>query len=191
MDLTNFQKDTLKEVGNIGIGHAATALSKMVGNQVDIELPDLIIKNSEELKSSYDSGYLVNCSINGDISGNLAFMFAKNEVCRMIEILTMADKGSITKMDEMGKSALSELVNILSGAYLSSLSDLIQFNLMPNPPIFVSGNINDALKLIIEPEQEILEVQTTFKILNEKLSSQMCLMLKKSDMEKIISKLNS
>ncbi|MCZ7399050.1 MAG: chemotaxis protein CheC, partial [Candidatus Methanoperedens sp.] len=39
--LTEFQKDALKEVGNIGIGHATTSLSQMVNKRVWISLPDL------------------------------------------------------------------------------------------------------------------------------------------------------
>ncbi|CAG0972025.1 partial CheY-P phosphatase CheC, partial [Methanosarcinales archaeon] len=39
--LTDFQSDALKEVGNIGIGHATTSLSQMVNKQVGISLPEL------------------------------------------------------------------------------------------------------------------------------------------------------
>ncbi|PLW79811.1 hypothetical protein C0585_05715 [Candidatus Woesearchaeota archaeon] len=190
MELNNIQKDMLKEVGNIGIGHAATALSKLVNKQVNIDLPDLTIRTIEDLTANCPAGYLINCSIHGEIEGNLAFIFTKEDVLRIAEILTMSEKGSIKAIDEMSKSALSELVNILSGAYLSSLSDFIGFNLMPNPPMFIDGNICDAIKLIIEEGQEILEVQTTFIIAEDNVSSRMCLILPKEGMDKIINALS-
>ena len=117
MELNEAQKDILKEVGNIGIGHAATALSKMTKQEVNIDLPDLQVSNETDIFENYpQGGYLINCSIRGEIQGNMAFVMTPEETFRLVEIMVMAEEGSVNDLNEMGKSALSEMVNILSGA---------------------------------------------------------------------------
>lgn len=190
MELTEAQKDILKEVGNIGIGHAATALSKITKNEVDIDLPDLQVSNQTELSKTYPlGGYFMNCSIKGELNGNLAFVMAHEEAFRLIEIMVHAQIGSIKEINEMGKSALQEMVNILSGAYLTSLSDFCNFNLMPNPPMFFSNLKKEDLDGVLGTGNEILEVKTNFKVSSANITSRMWLVLEKESMEQILSRL--
>ena len=42
-DLNSLELDTLKEIGSIGTGNAATALSSLIGQQVRIEMPEVRI----------------------------------------------------------------------------------------------------------------------------------------------------
>ena len=189
MELTDIQKDILMEVGNIGIGHAATALSKMLDGTVNIELPKLQVTNIDGIINAYPTeGYLTNCGIVGEIGGDLAFVLSKKELLRVVELMTKAPKNSVKEIDEMGKSAIAEVMNILSGAYLTSLSDFSGFNLMPNIPDFKDMPLKDALSSIVKDGKEILEIKTSFNILEESLYAHMYLILETSDMIKILDK---
>ena len=161
-------------------------LVKTIGSFLEAsELGDQL----EIIKSYPLNGYLINCTIQGELNGNLAFVMNSDETFRMIEILTMAEKGSVTVLDDMGKSALNELINVLSGAYLTSLSDFCDFNLMPNPPIFFSNYRKEDLVKIFGTDKKILEIKTSFNILKENIYSRMWLVLEKSGMEQILKKL--
>jgi len=52
------------------------------------------------------------------------------EAYRLVEIMVFAKQGSVTELNEMGQSALGEMVNILGGAYLTSLSDFCLYTLI-------------------------------------------------------------
>ena len=45
--LKAIQRDALKEVANIGAGHAATALSQMIGGTIMISVPTINISRLE------------------------------------------------------------------------------------------------------------------------------------------------
>ena len=48
-ELDNVQLDVLKEIGNIGSGNAATALSKLVNKKIDMEVPRVKILEFKEV----------------------------------------------------------------------------------------------------------------------------------------------
>lgn len=184
MELNEAQRDMLKEVGNIGVGHAATALSKMVNDKVDIELPDLRLIDIKSIPFDESKPMVVIASnIEGELNGTLAVLMDTDSMLRMSEILMMTEKGSLKALDDMSKSALLEFVNILSGAYLSSLSDFCGFNLMPQPPSFSDHS------LAIDTSKQVLEVKTDFKITGEGINALLYLILDSNGMSYILQKL--
>ena len=53
-DLSGLEIDTLKEIGSIGTGNAATALSQLIGKEVRITLPEVrIMKEAKALIDNY------------------------------------------------------------------------------------------------------------------------------------------
>ncbi|MBR9675559.1 hypothetical protein GOV05_00965 [Candidatus Woesearchaeota archaeon] len=190
MELTNIQKDILKEIGNIGIGNAATALSKVTSLLVDIALPDLDLVSETNLIKSYPvGGLIVNNNILGEIEGNLIFVLEKNEALRLIEIATIKDKGSIIDIDEDGESAIKEIVNIIHGAYLTSLSDFTGLSLMPLPPNFYKEYKKEDVYKFLGKKRDVLEIKTSFNITQEEVYARMWLILDEPGMSILLNKI--
>ncbi|MCS7461873.1 chemotaxis protein CheC [Paenibacillus doosanensis] len=136
--LAEFQMDVLKEVGNIGAGHAATALSKLLDKPVDMLVPKVRIVAFEEIADSVGGAEEVVIAIflrvEGETPGNLFFIMTLESAKKLLRSLV----GIVATHDEnytdMELSALSEIGNILAGSYLSSLADFTQLSMTPTVP---------------------------------------------------------
>lgn len=139
--LTQFQLDTLKEVGNIGSGNAATALSKMLNQKIDMYVPSVRVVNYDEMMELVGGPEelitAVFFRIEGEAPGNMFFILSPREANAFVRQLTGIEDFSVTDEDnnEMGLSALQEIGNILAGSYLSALSDFINILMQPSIPI--------------------------------------------------------
>lgn len=138
--ITNKHLDILKEVGNIGAGHSATALSMLINKKIDMTVPNVEIVSFNELMEWLGGPEVVIASvylrIEGDVSGSLFFVLSIEQAERFIKQLIADDHFSLINSTEheLGLSAFQELGNILTGSYLSSLSDLTGTNLYPTVP---------------------------------------------------------
>ncbi|WP_078554644.1 chemotaxis protein CheC [Bacillus alkalicellulosilyticus] len=135
-----YHLDVLKEVGNIGAGNAATALSKLLNHFVDMNVPAVRIVSFQEITELLGGADNVVAAvflrIEGDAPGNMFFMLSVDEAEKLIQKLTRQDNFQLTHppFDEIGLSALQEVGNILAGSYLSALADFTGLNLQPTVP---------------------------------------------------------
>ena len=149
-NLENVEIDTLKEIGNIGAGNAATALSKMLGRRVKLNVP---VVNMVEFKDIAEFlggpeqiviGVLI--QITGDINGMMMFLFQTEAGAILIRSLMgeLAPEGVSSEFTEMELSAMKEICNILASSYLGSLAGFIQKNVFPSIP-FLSIDMANAI----------------------------------------------
>lgn len=138
-NITNFHLDVLKEVGNIGAGHAATALSSLLNTKVDMEVPSVRLASYAEMmelqggsETVVTAAYL---SIHGDISGHMFFVLPLKYGERFVEKL-LNEPVSFEKppFTSISISVLEEIGNIVSGSYLTALSDFSGLMLQPSVP---------------------------------------------------------
>ncbi len=135
-----YHLDILKEVGNIGAGHAATALSKLLNKTIDMKVPSVRVTSFDgitELVGGSDNVVAaIFLRIEGEAPGNMFFMLPVNEATRLIQYLTGDEDFDLNHppYSELGLSALQELGNILAGSYLSAFSDFTKLNLQPSVP---------------------------------------------------------
>lgn len=136
--LTPLHMDVLREVANIGAGHAATALSQMTGRTILISVPMLNIARLEELPPQLAdaeepvAGVLMN--IMGDLSGRTLLVFPERTASRLAELMLGRPIEASEGLGEMEQSAVKEAGNILSGAYMNALSEFLGMILLPSPP---------------------------------------------------------
>lgn len=136
--LADFQMDVLKEVGNIGAGHAATALSTLLDKPIDMLVPKVRMLPFEEICESVGGAETVVLAIflrvEGDAPGNMFFILnldAAKNILRDLIGLKIEDQ---EEYSELELSALNEIGNILAGSYLSSLADFTNLNMQPTVP---------------------------------------------------------
>lgn len=137
--VTTIHLDLLKEIGNIGAGHAATAMSSMIGRTVDMKVPRVQIIPFDavtELVGGSDTVVAaVFFRIEGDAPGSIYFMLPLAQAARLIKQLTGKPLDTLQPpYDEFGMDALQEIGNILAGSYISSLADFTKLHMHVSVP---------------------------------------------------------
>ena len=130
--------DVLKEIGNIGAGNAMTALSQMLQCKVDMRVPQVRLLDFSEVGAIMGGEENTMCGIllgvEGDITGSIMFLIELEAAKGLIKKLMMGYESGQPNFDEMELSALKEISNIITGAYLNSLSTLTNLMIYPTPP---------------------------------------------------------
>jgi len=136
--LRDLELDALKEVANVGAGHAATALSQLTSRRVMIEVPSVQIRPIEEAAVAVTDGNGVVAAILmhvlGDLTGRSLMLFDKDCALRLTDMLLAREPGTTKVFGELEQSSLKETANILTGAYLNGLSDMLGLMLIPSVP---------------------------------------------------------
>lgn len=138
--ITSLHLDVLKEIGNIGAAHAATALSGLLNTKIDMRVPKVEMVSFNEMLGFAGGAESVVAGIylrfEGDASGGMFFILPVEQANHFIRKLIHDDSFDFNKppASELGLSAMQELGNILSGSYLSALSDFTGLKIYPTPP---------------------------------------------------------
>ncbi|MGG0822721.1 chemotaxis protein CheC [Paenibacillus turicensis] len=130
--------DVLKEVGNIGAGNAATALSRLLNKPIDMAVPKVQMLPFEAIAERVGGSENIVCAVffrvEGEAPGNLFFIMSPAAAKRLLERLAGFEVNEEEEFSEMEWSALAEIGNILAGSYLSSLADFTSLSMMPTVP---------------------------------------------------------
>jgi chemotaxis protein CheC len=135
--LKALQIDALREVANIGAGHAATALSQMVGETIMISVPTINVSRLEDIPPQVaapdEPVAAVLMHMLGDLTGRTLLVFPRRTAVRLAALLLRRESPG-DQFSEMQQSAIKEAGNILSSAYMNALSDFMGMMLLPSPP---------------------------------------------------------
>ncbi len=136
-EMSNEYFDVLKELGNIGAGNATTALAQMMQCKVDMAVPQVRLLEFKELGETMGGEELVMAGIylgiEGDITGSIMFLLEKLAAKHLVgKLMGMESEGE--DFTEMEFSALKEVGNIITGAYLNSLSSITNLSIYPSVP---------------------------------------------------------
>ncbi len=142
--LTNQYFDVLKELGNIGAGNATTALAQMINCKVDMSVPQVKLLDFQELGEIVGGEDQIMVGIylqvEGDIEGSIMFILSKSAAAHLVNKLMCGMLGieeeSVEdyQFGEMECSAIKEVGNIITGAYLNALSGLTNMKIYPSIP---------------------------------------------------------
>ena len=139
-NISSFHLDVLKEIGNIGAAHAATALSSLLNKKIDMKVPKVEMVTFDEMMEMAGGPENVVAGIylqiEGDITGSMFFVLPVEQANRFIRSLVQDDTFDFQAetVTNIGASAMQELGNILSGSYLSALSDFTSLKIFPTVP---------------------------------------------------------
>lgn len=176
--LKSIQLDALREIANIGAGHAATALSQMTGSTIMIKVPAITVASLEELPAQFspheEPVAAVMMHMLGDLSGRTLLVFPQPTVMRLAEIMLRRPVGSSVAFSELESSAIKETGNILSGAYLNALSDFLGMLLLPSPPTLVidmsAAVLSSAVGEFAPDPDAVLCVESEFLLCESELT---------------------
>ncbi len=136
--------DVLKELGNIGAGNATTALAQLINCKVDMKVPQVRLLNFNELGALLGGEETILVSIylqvEGDVEGSMMFVLSEDSALHLVNKLMSGMLGVPEKpieechFGEMECSAMKEVGNIITGAYLNALSSLTSMKIFPSVP---------------------------------------------------------
>ena len=136
--LNELHLDVLKEIGNIGSGNAATALSTMLDRKVDISVPVVRVMDyaavSEELGGPEELLVGMLLSMSGDVTGMFMFLLHKDFAHMIIENLTGMELENVGEMDDFSSSAIREVGNIMAASYVNAIASLTSLIIDISPP---------------------------------------------------------
>lgn len=165
MEISQLQLDALREIGNIGSGHAATALSTLLQRRIDMSVPEVWAISFEEVASvigQLDSPQaVIYVKVEGDAPGKAVFFFPVESAEIVVQTLFGSQEIFNIYEDEMAQSALKEVGNIMVSSFLIALTQFSGVPLHPSVPalaVDMAGAILDAILL----EDGILEDKVLF-----------------------------
>ncbi len=161
--------DVLKELGNIGAGNATTALAQMLQCKVDMKVPQVRLLNFSEVGEVMGGEEQIvvgiYLAVEGDITGSIMFILEQSAGKALVSKL-MGMPASEGEYSEIEISAMKEIGNIITGAYLNSLSQLTNLKIIPSVPDLNIDMLNAILSVpAIEfgiMGDQILLIQTQF-----------------------------
>ncbi|MRN54844.1 chemotaxis protein CheC [Paenibacillus sp. 19GGS1-52] len=134
----DFKMDVLKEIGNIGAGNAATALSQLLNKPIDMAVPKVQLLSFEEITDKVGGAeelvYAIFLRVEGEAPGNLFFILTPDAARSLLSRVAGLEMSDNEELTEMELSALSEIGNILAGSYLTSLADFTSLSMYPTVP---------------------------------------------------------
>lgn len=139
-ELNLLELDTIREIGSIGTGNAATALSSMLGVEVRISLPEVRIMGYNEAiewiggPESITAGVLVGLS--GEINGIMLSVQQLPFVQLVLKRMIGQEMVSYETLDELDNSALLEVGNIMISTFVNALSSLAGISIHLTVPAF-------------------------------------------------------
>lgn len=132
LELTESQLDALREIGTIGAGNGATALSVMMGKRIHMTVPEIKIIPFTEVTEALGGAEQVVAGLftttTGQAPCNILFVLPIESARVLVDILMGRPLGTTAELDALDKSALAEVANVVSGAYLNSLSSFTKLD---------------------------------------------------------------
>jgi chemotaxis protein CheC len=197
MPWSDLYYDILREVGNIGAGNAATALAELVGQPITMRVPSVVWLPLNEVAAHLGgaekpiAGILI--GVEGQAPGTILFAIPLEQVAVLLDVLMPGSMQGGYPLGELECSALSEIGNILAGAYLSSLSSftLLSFrHSVPALAIDMAGAVLDyVLAEFGSVADQVLLIENQFESREHEVTSYFFFVPRPSTLEKIFKAL--
>ena len=151
--LTDVQLDALREVGSIGAGHAATALSQLVDRPVSLQVPEIEVIDIREVPHVFGGPEQLVCAtyeqLLGDIGGGVLFLVSEESALSLVDLLLGRVAGSTVSMGADEEEMLGRAAYVLISAYLSAVSCVTQLDVHGSEPVMACDMAGAILQTVI------------------------------------------
>lgn len=148
------ERDVLSEIANIGAGHAATALSKLLERPIEQDVAD--VKYVPLSDVPYELGGPEQLAVGsiveleGEFSGQLFMLLDIENAEQVISIMTgnpmrELDAHTLPDFSEIEFSALAEVTNIIGSSYLAAISEMTGLKIRPSIPALCADMVGAVL----------------------------------------------
>lgn len=196
-ELNPIQMDVLREIGNIGSGNAATSLSSMLSNTIDIAVPVVKTLDYAEVVEFLGGpenvviGLLIRLS--GDIKGMMMYILQSSFANVITGTFYGKTLDDITQVDELDQSAICEIGNIMAGSYVNAIAALTGLTIDISPPSFCVDMVGAILSVpaveFAQVSDKVIFIDDNFKITDAEVRSNMILIPEMESLSLLFSKL--
>ncbi len=148
-NLSEIQHDALVEIFNIGVGHAAAAMSGIVNEEVTMSVPSIQFVNRLDAASM-----LVNnesrriCGISqhyqGAFTTEAILMFPEDKSLEIVRLM-VGETVPLKELTDMEQEAMSEIGNIILNSCVGNLANIFEQELQGSLPVYHIGTSEDIL----------------------------------------------
>ncbi|WP_246559057.1 chemotaxis protein CheC [Hymenobacter piscis] len=153
LHMTELERDIIREILNIGLARAADSFAVIAQEKVLLEVPNLdIVSGQNVLEKVLDlqAGHVViQSDIRGDFNGTTLMFFSGQHVQRLSRVCLRMTTSDSIHIDEMQESLLLEISNIITGALVTQLANILKAQIYGAPPVHPSGDMAAALKSLL------------------------------------------
>lgn len=188
------QLDVLREVANIGCGHAANALARLVGGKrVDLSVPRALVTSAVDAAEQLggdDPMVGVKLGMVGELRGVMLFVMPSRDGAALGTVLL----GQVSGRAEV-ESALMETANIVASACLSAIGKLTRWKLLPTVPELRYGTAREVVALAVaetegEQTSPVVVLETRFSAdCAPSVSGRMLLVLERESSKSLLQRL--
>lgn len=194
-ELTEFQLDAFREIGTIGAGNGATALSQMMNKKIRMTVPSVRILPFAEVPEVVGGAELIVAGIFNAVSGsapcNILFLLPLESAIVLVDILMDRPAGGTKVLSDFDRSALAEVVNIVGAAYLNALANFTGLGFIPAVPavaVDMAGAILDVVLINAGAVGDhVLFMETEFSEMEEDVTGNFFLIPEEGSLEKIMA----
>mgnify|MGYP001202536808 CR=1 FL=1 len=165
--LSDMEADTLGEIGNMSFGSAATALSSLLGQKVEITTPTTSIVTSEELKEQFVQPYVaVKVEYTEGLSGANLLVIKQSDAAIIADLMLGSDGlNPDPELSEIHLSAVQEAMNQMMGSAATSMSTIFNKKVDISPPMTDLMDVQEEQGLEYLPEESpLISVSFNLKV---------------------------
>ena len=192
--LSPAQQDALKELGNIGAGHAANSLAALLQQPISLGIPSIDAPPLSSLLKMNLQRFVVaiDMGIHGDIQGHILVVFDRADALDLATAFVRKMVRIENPTDNDIDSTFQEFANIIAGSYVAALSQLTGLQLALTTPTVVSGTMEDALAQFpsLETDRDILLVESQFISENRLIPGQIILIPTETSITSLLAPLS-
>ena len=183
-EMNDLELDILKEIGSIGGGNAATALSSMLSAKVNMSLPKVeILDFNEALVNVGDPEEVVAAilvEMSGELSGIMLFILTKEFSDEILFRMLGKTEADFFELDEIDSSVLMEIGNIVISSYITAMASLVNMSVelsVPQLAVNMLGGIMSVpIAMMGQHSDRIMMITGELKIDGKALNSNMLLL---------------
>lgn len=172
------QLSAIRELANIGLGHAMTSLSVLTGRPFNMTVPyaeNVALTSIPQMIGDGDGLTVgIYMPVEGDIEGHMAFLFPWESACRIWTMLLGAPPTGPEEVSELEASAMIEVGNIINSSFLNAISDMTEYKLHATPPFVAVDQASSILSAVVTEasteEHAALAIETEILDENEMAS---------------------
>lgn len=151
--MTELERDIIREILNIGLARAADSFAVIAQEKVLLEVPNLdIVSGKSVLEKVGDlqaSHVVIQSDIRGDFNGTTLMFFSGQHVQRLSRVCLRMSTSDSIRIDEMQESLLLEISNIITGALVTQLANILKAHIYGAPPAHPHGDMAAALRSLL------------------------------------------
>ncbi|MFC7668559.1 chemotaxis protein CheC [Hymenobacter humi] len=157
LSMTDLERDIIREILNIGLARAADSFAVIAQERVLLEVPNIDLLVSDDILvrvREYQSQHVpIQSDIRGDFNGTTLMFFSGQHIQRLSRVCLRMNAPESLEVNELQESLLLEISNIITGALVTQLANILKANIYGAPPTAPRGDIAEIMQGLLPQHQ--------------------------------------